>query len=366
MGESMPIHDVGYRSWNGAKTNTMLRWWIISKTGVSLAMKSSWVRRILFAAWLPLMYWSVGFFMVEKSLEQDNSLLPAVVEETLNEVPRGTPLAKPIREIKKATANPMAVEQLLRHGYFKYFPQSEQLADAFASKDLQRIRKVVWRWLMMVFFRYPQSIVIVFLVGIVAPALIARDIRSRAFLLYFSRPIGKLEYIFGKLMVPATFIAAVTTLPAIAMYIFAVFMSPDFSVVQSTWDIPLRILLASVTLILPTATLALALSSLTQESRFANFSWFTVWVLGHGSYMAVLLSTSIRMGTHPMDPRVTGNNLVELCSTLSLYNCLGDVQSVVFGFTSLSDNWRSAAVLMLVTAGSMYILYRRVQQATQH
>jgi HAMP domain-containing protein len=317
----MPIHDVGYRVWNGKKTSPWFRWWIISRTGVRLAMKSSWVRRILFAAWLPLMYWSVAFFMIEKSLEQDSSKLAEVVNQQLAGVPNIGPVAKAKKEINKLSgrtkAGPLAVEGLLRNGYFKYFPQSGKLADAYASKDIHRIRKEVWRWLLMVFFRYPQSVAIMFLIGMVAPSLIARDIRSRAFLMYFSRPIGKLEYIFGKLMVPTVFIAAVTTLPALGMYVFAVFMSPDLSVLYSTWDIPFRIFLASLTLVVPTATLALALSSLTQESRFANFSWFAVWVLGHGSYLAVMFSTAIRLGVNPMDPAVAKSELVQTCSRLS-------------------------------------------------
>jgi hypothetical protein len=364
----MPIHDVGYRAWDGDKTNPWFRWWIISKTGVRLAMKSSWVRRILFAAWLPLMYWSVGFFMIEKSLEQDMSKL-SVIDKKIAEVPNIGPAASVKKEIRKVTGRTqtggLAVEGLLRNGFFKYFPQSDKLADAYASNDIHRIRKEVWRWLLMVFFRYPQSGAIMFLIGFVAPSLIAQDIRSRAFLMYFSRPIGRLEYIFGKLMVPTVFISAVTMLPALGMYVFAVFMSPDFSVLYSTWDIPLRILLATLALVIPTATLALALSSLTQESRFANFSWFAVWVLGHGSYLAVLLSTAIRLDTNPMDPAVGNSEVVQICSRLSLYNCLGEVQSAIFGFVNYSEVWPAGFVLLLVTGVSSFLLYRRVSASTQ-
>ena len=61
----MPIHDVGYRGWDGARTSPLSRWWIISKTGIRLAAKSRWVRRILFVSWLPVMYWGIGFFFVD-------------------------------------------------------------------------------------------------------------------------------------------------------------------------------------------------------------------------------------------------------------------------------------------------------------
>lgn len=366
----MPIHDVGYRAWEGSKTSPWFRWMIISKTGIRLAMKSAWVRRILFAAWLPLMYWSVGFFMIENSLDKDSSLLGKVIDQQLREMPRFGPIDRVVRETKKlSTADSpkgqLAVEKMLRNGIFKYFPHSEQLAEAFKSKDVHRIRKEVWRWLLMVFFRYPQSVAIMFLIGMVAPSLIAQDIRSRAFLMYFSRPIGKLEYIFGKLMVPSVFIAGIITLPALAMYVFAVFMSPDFSVLYSTWDIPIRIIVASIVVIIPTALLALALSSMTQETRFANFSWFAVWVLGHGTYLAVMFATALGMNVNPMAPKVAENGLVQSCSHLSLYNCLGKVQEMVFGFASFEETWRSATILLILSGVSMFFLYRRVSQSTQ-
>ncbi len=366
----MPVHDVGYRTWEGKKTSSWFRWMIISKTGIRLAMKSTWVRRILFAAWLPLMYWSVGFFMIEKSLEKDTSILGHTIGQQLDDVPRYGPVGKIARQVKQISASDSAkgqlkVQAMLRSGVFKYFPHSQQLAEAYKSGDVHRIRKEVWRWLMMVFFRYPQSVAIMFLIGMVAPSLIAQDIRSRAFLMYFSRPIGKLEYIFGKLMVPTVFIASIVTLPALAMYVFAVFMSPDLSVLYSTWDIPLRILVASVVVIAPTALLALALSSLTQETRFANFSWFAVWVLGHGTYLAVMFATAIGMQENPLDAKVSENSLVESCSHLSLYNCLGRVQEMVFGFASWDEVWKSAVVLLLLSVVSMFFLYQRVSQSTQ-
>ena len=366
----MPIHDVGYRAWEGTKTSPWFRWMIISKTGIRLAMKSSWVRRIMFAAWLPLMYWSVGFFMIEKSLEKDTSLLGPVLQKQLESAPRFEPVSKLVNQTKKLSAGDspegqLFVEKMLRNGIFKFFPHSQQLADAYKSQDVHRIRKEVWRWLMMVFFRYPQSVAIMFLIGMVAPSLIAQDIRSRAFLMYFSRPIGKLEYIFGKLMVPTVFIASIITLPALAMYVFAVFMSPDFSVLYSTWDIPIRILVASVVVIVPTALLALALSSMTQETRFANFSWFAVWVLGHGTYLAVMFATAIGMNSNPMAPEIVENSLVESCSHLSLYNCLGKVQEMVFGFASFDDAWKSVVILLMLSVVSMFFLYQRVSQSTQ-
>ena len=57
----------------------------------------------------------------------------------------------------------------------------------------------MWSWLLYTFLRYPQGGIMVLMVGIIAPPLISQDVRSRAFLLYFSRPLARWQYALGKL-----------------------------------------------------------------------------------------------------------------------------------------------------------------------
>lgn len=344
----MPIHDVGYRGWDGERTSQISRWSIISSTGIRLAAKSRWVRRIVFVAWLPVMYWGVGFFFVEKAIETDSNALMQAAQTI------GDP-----SEVNQPNMSRLAIQQSLSTT-FAMFPHAEELSESFASNDTARIRNDVWRWMLMVFFRYPQAIIILFLIGTVAPTLISRDLRSRAFLLYFSRPIGKFEYIFGKLCIPSAFIMAVTTLPALGLYSIALLMSPNFSVFWNTWDIPLRICLATLALVIPTSSVALMLSSLTQESRYANFSWFAIWAMGHGAWLTIVIATATRMNMAPVDPEVLQSNMVQNWSALSLYNCLGSLQAVIFGYEELKDVWRGVLSLAGITLFSLVVLYRRV------
>lgn len=339
----MPVHNVGYRPWTGTKTPQWTRWWIIANTGISLAFKSKWVRRLLFFAWLPVLYWAIAFFVLEKGLsDQTGFIATQISEEAGGGAPLGDVIAEGIRN------------------EFPALPQIDVLADALAEGDTNQVRNTVWRWLLMSFFRYPQATIILFLLGFIAPGLISRDVRSRAFLLYFSRPIGRFEYILGKILVPGVYIVAVTTLPALVLFVFAVGLSPNFSVLQSTWVIPFQIVLASVFLVIPTASLALMLSSLTHESRFASFAWFAIWALGHGAWFAVVISQAIRMNQAPFEPEVLNSPLVQNWSVISLYNNLGDIQSWAFGFSSLSDVWPGIVALSVLTLVSLVILFRRV------
>ena len=357
----MPIHNLGYRPWKEKLTPSFSRWRSISGSGIRLAQKSFWVKRVVFAAWLPVLYWGMGFFVVGQAMEgklklnggKQSPMVTRVVDAAEQQLQKINPEFVP-------SANRKAAAAVLRRR-FRKVPDVEQLASALESGDETFARNRIWCWLLMTFFRYPQGILILFLVGAITPALISRDIRSKAFLLYFSRPIGKLDYLVGKFFVPATFIMLVSTLPAMALYLFAILMSPDLSVFWSTWDVPLRILAGTVVLVVPTVSLALMLSSLTQETRFASFGWFAVFALGHGAWMAIVFSTALKKGmAMPLDPAVMEDTDVKRWSLLSLYNNIGDVQSWVFGFSSWQQVMPSMIMLVVITIVSVVIMYRQI------
>ena len=353
----MPIHDLGYRPWSGRLTSPLTRWYLVADSGIRLGMQSRWVKRILLLAWLPVVYWGVVFFLLGQTFEQPTRTGIEQIDSLAPEIRR--PITEAINGLVPGAGQRGKALALMKF-YFSRIPIASELQEALTNGTDDEARNIIWSWLLMTFFRYPQGSLILFLVGSLAPALISQDIRSRAFLLYFSRPIGRLEYIAGKLFIPTLFIVFVTTLPALVLYFFGIMMSPDFGVFWTTWGIPLKILLATMVLVLPTVSLALMFSSLTQESRFASFAWFAVWALGHGAWLSVVFSQALKMGAEPFARSVMESESVQRFSVLSLYNNLGQVQSWIFGFATLDEIWPAAMTLVLITVASMYILFRRV------
>ena len=294
----MPIHDLGYRPWQGRLKGQFARCWAITATGVRLASRNRWLRRMLLFAWLPALYMGVAFFAYEQWL-----------------------------------TNPSA--RGIAGGVIPGVP-------------LDAGRHAVWAWLLMTFFRQPQAVLLLLVVGMVAPPLIAQDVRSRAFLLYFSRPISRIGYLVGKLATVWAYVLMITTLPALALYVFAVLLSPESDVVLQTWDLPLRILGATAVLAIPTTTLALAYSSLTSESRYAGFAWFATWVVGWVAYSFLFFG-------------MPGVEMNERWTMISLYHTLGAVQSWVFGIQGTSSLLApSAFVLGGITVVSTMVLFRRI------
>ncbi len=319
----MAINSLGYRKWHGRLAPTWTRTVVIARTGIRRAWGSRWLRRMLFFAWLPALWFALGFFFYEKSLEYPQ-------------------FAEPLTTYLHSRADSPQLESVLR---------------LVESDDPSQARHGVWAWLLLCFLRYPQGVVMALVVGLIAPPLISQDIRSRAFLLYFSRPIGRYEYVLGKLAIVWAYLGMISLAPALALYIGGILLSPDATVIAATWDLPLRIMLATCVLSIPTASLALCISSLTQESRYAAFAWFAIWVMGWVTYGLLSAVDGINQvasqGTLP-----AGKS--SIWANFSLYHTLGRVQSWVFGFAEFKDIRVSSLILIALTIASLWVLSRRV------
>lgn len=323
----MPVHDLGYRGWRGIRTPRYLRPVVVARGGISLVWRRRWLRLMLMIGWLPIVFPAIGIFAFEYSVSDPKAR--GLVGEILRD-----PLQRP------------------------------DLA-AQAMVDPGTARHEVWSTLILTYFRYPQLMAMVLLVGLIAPMLVSYDLRSKAYLQYFSRPLSPIEYILGKSAVLWFYLAVIVTIPALVVYVVGVLLSPDLSVVRETWDIPLRILAASVVLLVPTTALALCYSSFTGESRYASFSWFATWVMGFVAYQ-ILTFMGAENGPQRRDRRDGPVSWEELnidfdrWRLLSPYHTLGKVESWVFDLQSTPGSVVPAMVLLLAITvlGTWIVRYR--------
>lgn len=321
----MGLHNLGYRSWSGPLAPAWSRWTTIAGVGVRCAWQSRWLRRLLFVAWLPALGFAMGFFMWEQAHRY------AEWRDEFSVFARAFPEGHVVRELL----------------------QSENFVDS------PQARHTVWAWLLYSFLRYPQALVMVLAVGIIAPPLVSQDLRSRAYLLYFSRPLSRSEYILGKTAAIWLYMIAISTLPALILYLLGILLSPNLEVIGATWDLPLRIAAASAVLLIPMGTLALCMSSMTEESRYAAFAWFTLWVLGWFAY-GVMTSIDVIRAVNQAHVDGAVRVVPGDWSYLSLYHTLGKVQSWVFGFSDFESIRLPATILIAITLLSLAILMRRV------
>jgi hypothetical protein len=358
----MPLHDVGYRGWHGSPRPGGAAG-VIASTGIRLAWKSRWLRRVILFAWSPALVFAGGFFAFEQAVDEG-----------------------------ALAAGRAAAGRLDGFGMLGSL-LSESLGGSL--DDPEQARRTVWSRLLLAFMRAPQAVLLALVVGLVAPRLIAGDLRAKAWLVYFTRPVSRGDYILGKVAVLAAIVSLVTFLPALALWAIGVLVSPSIQVAVATWDLPLRILAAAAVVTIPTVLLALAYSAITAETRIATFAWFATWVacwITHGALTGADLVAQARPGSpivpgaavdrddafddgpavefqRPRGRRPLGwfaraagiDHTVDRWAWLSPFHAQGVVQAWVFGIEQRFHAVLPSLVSLVVVAGvSLVVLFLRV------
>ncbi len=360
----MPLQDVGYRAWNNERCGPSSTIWVIAFTGIRLAWESRWLRRMVFFAWSPALIFAASFFAFEQAVDEG----------------RLTSLGAAAQRGRNLDGIGLLGTVLV-----------DALGGSADEVDVETTRHLVWSRLLLAFMRAPQAMLLAAVVGLVAPTLISRDLRAKAWLIYFTRPVGRTEYILGKFLILLLLVLVITMLPALALWLTGVLLSPSISVACETWDLPMRIVIASLLLAIPTVLLALAYSSLTTESRIASFAWFATWVacwIAHGALTTADLVASTQDGdtysmksteeeTASSSPKARVSPIrrnfrwfaraagidatLDRWAWVSPYHALGAVQAAIFGIDTRPRSWwPSTITLIVMSTASLFILAWRV------
>lgn len=325
----MPVLDVGYRTWSGDRTSSLFRWWVVAWSGIRLLLAGTALRRVMIVATIPTLLSGAAIGVFEQATV-DDSLRQSVTREMFG------------RRMDRAPRD--SIWQVLRP----------------AAENPKENRHLVWTFILHWYFRYPQAICTVVMLGLVAPRLISYDLRSRGYLLYLSRPLTPWSYLIGKASVLYFLLAMITTLPALLIYLAGILMSTSSGAILETWDIPLRILLSTCVLVLPTTAVALALSSMTEESRFAGFGWFAIWIVGWVTY--IVMNATLMRRFDRFEQRMVQEE--EYYYYLSPYHLLGQLQREIFGLLPSDKGidflaWILCAGITILGYG---IAYRRISR----
>lgn len=113
-----------------------------------------------------------------------------------------------------------------------------------------------------------QGVFVFFMTVYVGSGLIANDRRANALQIYLSKPLLRLEYIGGKLLVLATFLLMVTLVPALLLLLGQAAFAGNLTFISNNlFLIPAVILSSLITVTIASITM-LALSSLSKSGRF--------------------------------------------------------------------------------------------------
>ena len=113
-----------------------------------------------------------------------------------------------------------------------------------------------------------QSTFVFFVTVFVGAGLIANDRRANALQIYLSKPLTRAEYVLGKFAILFTFLVLVTWLPAILLLLLQGAFAGSFTFLRHNVHLVPAITLFSLVQVLVATLSMLALSSMSNSSRF--------------------------------------------------------------------------------------------------
>ena len=232
---------------------------------------------------------------------------------------------------------------LLLVAWFPFFVRAVQI---YAAANLPQAAFLAPSPEMFRQFLEQQEIFLFFITVYAGAGLIASDRRANALQIYLSKPLTRVEYVFGKLAILMTWLLAVTWVPAIVLLIVQIAFAGNFDFfVANIYLFPAITVFA----FLQTITIAmvmLALSSLSKSARYVGIL-----------YAALLFFSQALFGVLRF---VTGNTSLSWISVPYDLNQVGDA---IFRLPLRYDTpWPlSLAVLVALVGLAAFVLERRVR-----
>ena len=196
-------------------------------------------------------------------------------------------------------------------------------------------------------FLEQQEIFLFFITVYAGAGLIANDRRANALQIYLSKPLTRLEYIFGKLAILMTFLLLVTWVPAVVLLLVQVLFSGSFTFFTGNLQLFPAITAFSIVQVVTVSSAMLALSSLSKSSR----------------YVAILYAALIFFSQAMFGVLFAVTRDASRFSWISMPFNLGQVGDFIFGLRLRYDAPVPVSffMLLLVVTVSGVILERRVR-----
>jgi ABC-2 type transport system permease protein len=159
-----------------------------------------------------------------------------------------------------------------------YIPHSAKFLQVF-NIDPAQFQPWIEEYIYPAMFMRIQGGFIFFFSFFIGPDLILMDIRNSALPLYLSRPITKVQYIFGKMLVPISLMSLVGWIPGLLLYFWETSLNGATWAAQHVQD-PIALFIAMWIQMTIFVLAALAVSAYARTKLLARVSLFAVYFVG--------------------------------------------------------------------------------------
>jgi ABC-2 type transport system permease protein len=195
-------------------------------------------------------------------------------------------------------------------------------------------------------FLEQQDTFVFFVTVYVGAGLIANDRRANALQIYLSKPLSRAEYVFGKLAILASFLLLVTWIPAVVLLLVQIAFAGNFTFFRNNVFLFPAITVFSFVEVIMVAAAMLALSSLSNSSRYVGIM-----------YAGLIFFSSAVYGVLNLVTRSTSLSWISFSANLS------QIGNLIFRLPLRYDTpWPlSLSVIVAVIVVSALVLERRVR-----
>jgi ABC-2 type transport system permease protein len=195
-------------------------------------------------------------------------------------------------------------------------------------------------------FLEQQDIFLFFITVYVGTGLIANDRRANALQIYLSKPLTRVEYIFGKFAILLTILLLVTCIPALLLLLIQVVFAGSFRFLAANLFLVPAITIYSVLQVTVDGLAILALSSLSKSSRYVGVLYAGLIFFSQAMYgiiRALTRETTMAWMSVPLDLQQLGDAIFRIEPRFQM------------------PLWSAFAAIAAVIAISVAVLERRVR-----
>ena len=177
---------------------------------------------------------------------------------------------------------------------FAWLPFIVRAVQAYFSTTFQQVSMLALTADSYRSFLEQQNAFVFFVTVYVGSGLIANDRRANALQIYLSKPLTRGEYILGKFAILFTFLLLVTLVPALLLLLLQGLFAGSFEFVRQNLHLIPAITLFSLVQILVASLSMLALSAMSNSSRFVGVMFAGIVLFSDAMFAALrgILGTS--------------------------------------------------------------------------
>lgn len=226
----MPIHDQGYRRYGGRRAQRGQSWMVITRAGIRTFLAKRAFLALLLLAWIRFLIEAVRIYLATNVAQIASNLPPA--------------------------------------------------GQSLLAVNAQTFHDMLDSWFV--------NLVIFLITVYVGAGLIANDRRANALQIYLSKPLTRVEYVFGKLGILAAFLLFATWVPAMALLLVQIAFAGSFTFLLANLYLIPAITVFAFVQVATISVAMLALSALSKSGRYVGILYTALTFFSAAIYGVLL------------------------------------------------------------------------------